>query len=66
MQVIGQNDHGFDREWSALPGCLEPSPEIVNGVGQEFSAALQLRDREKERAARNKGASVWRHDFRLP
>jgi hypothetical protein len=56
MQVIGQNDHGLDRERSTLTGRLEHSPKIVNGFGQEFPAAFQERDREKERASWNKGA----------
>ena len=66
MQVVGQNDNGLDRERSTLTGRLEHSPKIVNVFGQEFPAALQQRDRKKERASWNKGANVLRHDFSLP
>ena len=66
MQVIGQNVHGLDSERSTLTGRLEHSPKIVNVFGQEFPAAFQQSDREKERASWNKGADVLRHDFSLP
>jgi len=66
MQVIGQNDNGLDSERSTLTGRLEHSPKIVNVFGQEFPAAFQQRDREKERASWNKGANGLRHDFSLP
>jgi len=66
MQVIGQNDHGLDGERSASEGRLEYSPKIVKVFGQEFQAAFQQCDREEERAARNKGANILRHDFSLP
>ena len=65
MQVIGQNDDGLDSERSTLTGRLEPSPKIVNVFGQEFQAAFQQRDRKKERASRNKGSHILRHDFSL-
>jgi hypothetical protein len=55
MQVTGQNDDGHDSEWSALAGRPEHSPKIVNVFDQEFPAAFQQRDREKERASWNKG-----------
>ena len=58
MQVIGQNNDGLDGEWPALTGRLEHLPKVVNVFGQEFPAAFQERDREKERTARNKGANV--------
>ena len=47
MQVIGQNNDGLDAEWSALAGRLEHLPKFVNVFGQEFPAAFQQRDREK-------------------
>jgi hypothetical protein len=65
MQVIGQNDHGLDRERSTVTGRLEPSPKIVKVFGQEFPAAFQQGHREKERASWKKGANVLRHDFSL-
>jgi hypothetical protein len=65
MQVIGPNDHGLDGERSALAGRHARRPQIVNGVGQEFPAAFQKRDRKQERAFRNKGAPVLGQDFSL-
>ena len=56
MQVIGENDHGLDSERSTLTGRLENRPKIVNVFGQEFPAAFQERDGEKEQASWNKGA----------
>jgi len=61
MQVIGQNNDGLDGKWSASAGRLEHLPKGVNVFGQEFPAAFQQRDREEERAARNKGANILRH-----
>ena len=63
MKVIGQNNDGLDGEWPALAGRLEHLPKFVNVFGQESSAAFQQRNREKKRAAGNKGAYVLRHDF---
>jgi len=65
MKVIGQDNDGLDAEWSALAGRLENLPKFVNVFGQEASAAFQQRNREKERAAGNKGAYVLRHDSGL-
>ena len=65
MQVIGQNNDGLDGEWSASAGRLEHLPKIVNVFGQEFPATFQQRNREKERAARNKGANILRHKLGL-
>jgi hypothetical protein len=65
MQVIGQNYDGLDAEWSASAGRLEHFSKVVNVFGQEFSAAFQQRDREEERAARNKGANILRHKLGL-
>jgi hypothetical protein len=56
MQVIGGNHHGLDSERLALAGRHDRCPEIVKAFGQEFPAAFQDRDREKERASWNKGA----------
>jgi hypothetical protein len=58
MEMIGQDNDGFDREWAALTGRLEYLPRVVNVFGQESPAAFQQRNREKERAARNKGANI--------
>jgi hypothetical protein len=65
MQVIGQNNDGLDGEWSPSAGRLEHLPKVVNIFGQEFPAAFQQRDREKEHAAWNQGVYVLRHDFSL-
>jgi len=61
MQVIGQNNDGLDRKWSASAGRLEHPPKVINVFGQEFPAAFQQRDREEERAAGNKGADILGH-----
>ena len=66
MQVIGQNDNGLNSERATLTSRLEHSPKIINVFGQEFPAAFQQRNCEKERAPWNQGANVLRHDFRLP
>jgi hypothetical protein len=58
MQVIGQNNDGLDREWSASAGSLEHLPKVTNGFGQEFPAAFQQRDYEEERATGNKDADI--------
>jgi hypothetical protein len=65
MEVIRQDNDGIDREWPALAGRLEHLPKFVNVFGQESSAAFQQRNREKKRAAGNKGAYVLRHDSSL-
>jgi len=65
MQVIWQNDDGLDSERSTFSRRYEHITKIVNVFGQEFSMAFQQGDREKERAARNKGVNVLRHDFSL-
>jgi hypothetical protein len=36
---------------------------MVSGFGQEFPAAFQERDREKERASWNQGAQGLQYDF---
>jgi len=61
MQVIGQNNAGLDGKWSASAGRLEHLPKVVNVIGQEFPAAFQQRDCEKERAARNNGANILQY-----
>ena len=43
-------------ERSTLTGRLQHRPKIVKVVGQEFPAAFQERDGEKECASWNKGA----------
>jgi len=58
MQVIGQDNDGLDGKWSASAGRLEHLPKVIKVFGQEFPAAFQQRDREEERAARNKGANI--------
>jgi hypothetical protein len=65
MEVIGQDNDGLDREWPALAGRLEHLPKVVKVFGQESPAAFQQRNREKERAARNKGANILRHKLGL-
>jgi hypothetical protein len=65
MEVIGQDNDGLDREWPALAGRLEHLPKVVNVFGQESQAAFQQRNREKKRAARNKGANILRHKLGL-
>jgi hypothetical protein len=65
MQVVGQNNDGLDGKWLALAASLEHLPKVVNVFGQEFPAALQQRDCEEERAARNKGANILRHTLGL-
>ena len=65
MQVIGQNNDGLDGKWSAPAGSPEHLSKVVNVFGQEFPAAFQQRNREKERAARNKGANILRHKSSL-
>jgi hypothetical protein len=52
---IGQNNAGLDHAWLALTGRHERPPLIVTVLGQEFPAAFQEDDREKERSSRNKG-----------
>jgi hypothetical protein len=47
---------GLDSAWSMLTGRLEHRPKLVKVFGQEFPAAFQARDREKERASWNRGA----------
>jgi hypothetical protein len=44
---IGQNNNGLDHEWSALTGRHDPPLKTVNVFRQEFSAAFQKRECEK-------------------
>ena len=65
MQMIGQNNDGHDGEWSASAGRFEHLPKAVNVFSQEFPAAFQQRDLEKECAAWNKGANILRYKLGL-
>ena len=65
MQVIGQNNDGFDSEWSTLAGRHERGAKMVNVFGQEVAAAFQQGNRKKERTSRNHGADVLGHDVSL-
>ncbi len=56
--MIGPNDPARDRKRWALTGRQAQRPYIAPVPGQEFSAAFQERDPEKERASWNRGAQV--------
>ncbi len=66
MEVIGQNNDGFHREWPALAGRQERGAQMVDMFGEESPAAFQDGDREKEGASRNNGAAVSGHRFVYP
>ncbi len=65
MQVIRQDDDGFDGKWPPLAGCLENLPKNVNMHGQRLTATLQEVNREKKGAARDNGPNILWHDLFL-
>jgi len=61
VKVIGQNHDGFEGEGPTPAGRLEDLPKVANVFSQEFPAALQQGEREKEGAAGDKGSKVLGH-----
>jgi hypothetical protein len=58
VKVIGQNDHGVNREWMLPPHLSESVAQFVNMLRQQVQPSLRQIDGEEEAGSRNEISSV--------
>ena len=56
--MIGQNDHGVNREWMLPPHLSESVAQFVNMLRQQVQPSLRQIDGEEEAGSRNEISSV--------